>query len=64
MIPNRPDPNAALTEGSLLSPQSKSQDPNVALVSADAEFSRNPILGARRIQRSTAFRIVHEATIR
>jgi len=34
----------------------------VALVSADAEFSRNPILGAKANAKKYGFQIVHEAT--
>jgi ABC-type branched-subunit amino acid transport system substrate-binding protein len=34
----------------------------VALVSADAEFSRNPILGAKANAEKHGFQIVHEAT--
>jgi branched-chain amino acid transport system substrate-binding protein len=35
---------------------------SVALVSADAEFSRNPILGAKANAAKHGFRVVHEAT--
>jgi hypothetical protein len=34
----------------------------VALLSADAEFSRNPVLGAKANSEKQGFRIVHEAT--
>jgi hypothetical protein len=44
-IPTGPDPNAALTEGFFaLAAKQKTRPTTVALVSADAEFSRNPIL--------------------
>jgi branched-chain amino acid transport system substrate-binding protein len=63
MIPTGPDPNAALTEGFFaLCAQQKPRPATVALVSADAEFSRNPILGAKANAKKYGFRIVHEAT--
>jgi branched-chain amino acid transport system substrate-binding protein len=56
MIPTGPDPNAALTEGFFaLAAEQRPRPTTVALVSADAEFSRNPILGARPTPRPTAF---------
>src|SRR6202051_4436212 len=62
MIPTGPDPNAALTEGFFaLAAKQKSRPTTVALVSADAEFSRNPILGAKTNSEEYGFRIVHEA---
>lgn len=46
MIPTGPKPNSALTEGFFaLAAANGSQ--TVALLSADAEFSRNPVIGAR-----------------
>jgi branched-chain amino acid transport system substrate-binding protein len=63
MIPTGPDPNAALTEGFFaLAATQKPRPHTVALLSADAEFSRNPILGARDNAKKYAFAIVHEAT--
>jgi branched-chain amino acid transport system substrate-binding protein len=63
MIPTGPDPNAALTEGFFaLAAQQKPRPATVALVSADAEFSRNPILGAKANAKKQDFKIVHEAT--
>ncbi|MFF2852295.1 ABC transporter substrate-binding protein [Streptomyces sp. NPDC058001] len=48
MIPTGPDPNAALTEGFFaLAAEQTPRPETVALVSADAEFSRNPVLGAK-----------------
>src|ERR1700680_5231756 len=48
MIPTGPDPNAALTEGFFaLAAKQKPRPTTGALVSADAEFSRNPILVAQ-----------------
>src|SRR5450631_2485691 len=63
MIPTGPDPNAALTEGFFaLAANQKPRPHTVALISADAEFSRNPILGAKDNAKKYAFAIVHEAT--
>lgn len=63
MIPTGPDPNAALTEGFFaLAAEQNPRPATVALVSADAEFSRNPILGAKANAEKYGFRIVHQAT--
>lgn len=63
MIPTAQDPNAALTEGFFsLAAEQKPRPQTVALVSADAEFSRNPILGAKANAKKYGFEIVHEAT--
>src|SRR5260221_8705926 len=63
MIPTGPDPNAALTEGFFELAAAQTPRPlTVALVSADAEFSRNPILGAKANAGKYGFQIVHEAT--
>jgi branched-chain amino acid transport system substrate-binding protein len=63
MIPTGPDPNAALTEGFFALAADQNPRPlTVALLSADAEFSRNPILGAKDNARKYALKIVHEAT--
>jgi branched-chain amino acid transport system substrate-binding protein len=63
MIPTGPDPNAALTEGFFaLAAEQTPQPATVALLSADAEFSRNPILGAKTNADKYGFSIVHEAT--
>ena len=63
MIPTGPDPNAALTEGFFELAAAQTPRPStVALVSADAEFSRNPILGAKANAEKHNFRIVHEST--
>lgn len=61
MIPTGPDPNAALTEGFF--ELAATQDPKpstVALLTAEAEFSRNPVLGARKNAAKFGLRIVHE----
>jgi branched-chain amino acid transport system substrate-binding protein len=63
MIPTGPDPNAALTDGFFaLAAGQKPRPATVALVSANAEFSRNPILGAKANAEKYGIRIVHEAT--
>ncbi|MQB44476.1 amino acid ABC transporter substrate-binding protein [Rhizobium sp. ICMP 5592] len=63
MIPTGPDPNAALTEGFFeLAAAQIPRPETVALLSADAEFSKNPILGAKANAEKYGFRIVHEAT--
>jgi branched-chain amino acid transport system substrate-binding protein len=63
MIPTGPDPNAALTEGFFaLAAEQRPRPTTVALVSADAEFSRNPLLGAKANSEKYGFQIVHEAT--
>jgi branched-chain amino acid transport system substrate-binding protein len=63
MIPTGPDPNAALTEGFFaLAAEQKPRPATVALVSADAEFSRNPIFGAKDNAKRYGFAIVYEAT--
>ena len=63
MIPTGPDPNAALTEGFFaIAAQQKPRPATVALVSADAEFSRNPVLGGKANATKYDFKVVHEAT--
>lgn len=63
MIPTGPDPNAALTEGFFaLAAEQKPRPETVALVSADAEFSRNPVLGAKANAEKYGIKVVHEAT--
>ncbi|MFB8749116.1 amino acid ABC transporter substrate-binding protein [Streptomyces parvulus] len=63
MIPTGPDPNAALTEGFFaLAAEQTPRPTTVALVSADAEFSRNPVIGARANAAKYGMKVVHEAT--
>lgn len=63
MIPTGPDPNPALTEGFFaLAAEQNPRPTTVALLSADAEFSRNPIIGAKANAAKYGFRVVHEAT--
>lgn len=63
MIPTGPKPNSALTEGFFALAASKSsQQQTVAVLSADAEFSRNPVIGARENAAKYGMRIIHEET--
>jgi branched-chain amino acid transport system substrate-binding protein len=63
MIPTGPDPNAALTEGFFALAVEQTPRPEaVALVSAAAEFSRNPVLGAKTNAEKYGIQVVHEAT--
>jgi branched-chain amino acid transport system substrate-binding protein len=62
MIPTGPDPNAALTAGffetaSRLDPKPET----VAIVAADADFTKNPILGARVNAARFGLRVVSES---
>ncbi len=63
MIPTGPKPNSALTEGffSLASLQ-KPKPLTVAILSADAEFSKNPVIGARENAEKYGFQVVYEDT--
>ena len=63
MIPTGPSPNTALTEGFFDLGATRTPRPStVALVSADAVFSRNPIVGAKENAEKHGLRIVHERT--
>ncbi|WP_406325425.1 amino acid ABC transporter substrate-binding protein [Streptomyces niveus] len=63
MIPTGPDPNAELTEGFFALAAGQNPRPTtVALVSADAEFSRNPILGAKANAEKYGIKVVHEVS--
>ena len=63
MIPTGPDPNTALTEGFFaLAAQQNPKPRTVALLSADAEFSRNPVLGGKANAKAYGFEVVFEAT--
>ena len=65
MIPTGQDPNAALTEGFFELAAAQSPTPRgIALVYADAEFSRDLIHVARANARKYGFDIVHETTYR
>ncbi|OON62511.1 branched-chain amino acid ABC transporter substrate-binding protein [Massilia sp. KIM] len=63
IIPTGPDPNPTLTEGFFaLAAQQSPRPTTVALLSADALFAKNPIIGARVNAEKYGFEIVHEAT--
>lgn len=63
MIPTGLNPNAALTEGFFALGAEQSPRPTrVALLSADAEFARNPILGAKANAAAYGFEVVFEQT--
>ncbi len=62
MIPTGQDSNASLTEGFFEIAAVHSPRPTtVALLSADAVFSRNPVLGAKSNAAKHGFSVVHEA---
>jgi branched-chain amino acid transport system substrate-binding protein len=61
MIPTGPDPNTALTAGFFDTASRQSPKPEtVAIVAADADFTRNPIAGARANARSCGLEVVSE----
>jgi branched-chain amino acid transport system substrate-binding protein len=61
MIPTGPDPKAAVTEGFFDLAAAQSPKPTtVAIVAADAEFSRNAADGAKVNARKHGFRVVYE----
>lgn len=63
MIPTGPKPNSALTEGFFALAASRNPKPlTVAVLSADAEFSKNPVIGARENAEKYGFQIVYEET--
>jgi branched-chain amino acid transport system substrate-binding protein len=63
MIPTGPDPNAALTEGFFAVAALQSPKPRtVAMLAADAEFARNPVLGGKANAAEYGFDLVHEST--
>jgi branched-chain amino acid transport system substrate-binding protein len=63
MIPTGHNPNSTLTEGFFELAASQKQKPKtVALLTADAEFSRNPVIGARENAAKYGMEIIHEQT--
>lgn len=63
MIPTGPDPNVALTEGFFEAAARQTPRPTtLGLLSADAVFARNPILGAHANARAYGLEVVHDAT--
>lgn len=63
MIPTGITPNSMLTEGFFELAASQNPKPKtVALLTADAEFSRNPVIGARENAVKYGLEIIHEQT--
>lgn len=63
MIPTGPKPNSALTEGFFALAASQNPKPlTVAVLSADAEFSKNPVIGARENADKYGFNVIFEET--
>ena len=63
MIPTGPSPNTALTEGFFELAASQSPKPKtVALLSAQAEFSKNPVIGAIENAEKYGLQIIHQQT--
>lgn len=63
MIPTGPKPNSTLTEGFFALAASQSPVPiTVAILSADAEFSKNPVIGAKENAEKYGFQVVYEDT--
>jgi len=63
MIPTGPQPNTALTEGFFELAAAQSPKPQtVALLAADAEFARNPVLGGQENAKRYGLRVVAEQT--
>jgi branched-chain amino acid transport system substrate-binding protein len=61
MIPTGPDPNSALTAGFFeVAARQKPKPQTVAIVAADADFSRNPIAGAHVNTEKNGLRIISE----
>lgn len=63
MIPTGTKPNSTLTEGFFALASSQTPKPiTIAILSADAEFSKNPVIGARENAEKYGFQIVYEDT--
>jgi branched-chain amino acid transport system substrate-binding protein len=61
MIPTGPKPNSALTEGFFALAALQNPKPQtVAMLSAEAEFSKNPVIGARENAAKYGLQIIHE----
>lgn len=61
MIPTGPQPNEALTEGFFALAASQSPKPlSLAILAADAPFSKSPVLGAKAHAEKHGFRLVSE----
>ncbi|WP_192348577.1 amino acid ABC transporter substrate-binding protein [Algoriphagus sp. Y33] len=63
MIPTGPKPNSTLTEGFFALAASQRPKPlTVAILSADAEFSKNPVIGAKENAEKYGFQVVYQET--
>lgn len=63
MIPTGPNPNTALTEGFFELAASQHPKPTtVAILSAQAEFSKNPVVGAIINATKYGFQVIHQQT--
>jgi branched-chain amino acid transport system substrate-binding protein len=61
MIPTGPDPNKALTTGFFdTASRQKPKPQTVAIIAADADFTKNPIAGARTNAKNFGFDVVSE----
>jgi branched-chain amino acid transport system substrate-binding protein len=61
MIPTGPRPNEALTDGFFsLAASQRPKPQSMAILAADAPFSRNPVAGAKRHAGKHGFRVVFE----
>ena len=63
MIPTGPNPNASLTEGFFeIAAKQKPALKTIALLTADAEFSKNPVIGAKENALKYGQSIIYEET--
>jgi branched-chain amino acid transport system substrate-binding protein len=61
MIPTGPNPNSALTEGFFeIAARQNPKPATLAILAADAPFSRNPVLGAKENAAANGFSVVFE----
>ena len=63
MVPNGPQPKASVTEGFFATAMAQNPKPQtVAMVGADAEFSRNALDGGRENAKAVGLKIVYDKT--
>jgi branched-chain amino acid transport system substrate-binding protein len=63
MVPNGPQPKASVTEGFFATAMAQNPKPQtVAMVGADAEFSRNALDGARENAKAVGLKVVYDKT--
>ena len=63
MIPTGSKPNSTLTEGFFALAAAQSPTPKtVAILAAEAEFAKNPVIGARENAEKYGFQVVYEET--